>query len=155
MDQEADSVFTFRAYNEGDLPFIHSSWENSYFQNSPNIKFLTRAVFRVHHRPIRERILASPGATIIVCTSKEDPDLILGWIAVEPIPTRDDKEAIIIHYLYVKEVFKKEGIASTLISLSTHNKSPIFMSHLTERAKKIIKLTPSKYKDFHYLPHLT
>lgn len=154
MDHEANSVFTYRAYTSEDLPFIHSSWENSYFQNSPNIKHLTRAVFRTHHRPIRERILGSPQATIIICSPKDDPNLILGWIAVETIHTRDNKDAIILHYLYVKEVFKKEKIATTLIGLTTKNKSPIFMSHLTERAKKIMKLSPQRFLNFHYLPHL-
>jgi predicted GNAT family acetyltransferase len=154
VDQEADAVFTFRAYEPNDIPFIHSSWENSYYQGLPYIEHLSRAVFRLHHRPVRERILNQPNVTIIVCTSKEDPNLILGWIAVETIPTRNNESSIIIHYVYVKEVFKKEGIATHLLNLVTKDSDLILCSHLTERARKIMKEKPSKYKKFVYFPHL-
>jgi GNAT superfamily N-acetyltransferase len=108
---------------------------------------MSAKVFHEHHRPIRDRILYERGnATVIVCCSKEDPWLIIAWIAVEQL---DD--SLTIHYVYVKEAFKGLGIARRLVNMVSKG-DVIYFTHLTDKMSKIAKARRDhRYK---YVPHL-
>lgn len=84
----------------------------------------------------------------IVCASNNDPTLILGWIVVE---TPYEERGLILHYIYVKEAFKREGIGTELFNRAIVSK-PVLFTHLTEKASKILI---HKNKDkMRYIPHL-
>lgn len=147
---EADKAYTFRPYKKEDLNFISSSWGNSYYMGNACFRILTPDEFHAYHRPIRDRFFSRPTATVIVCVSSSDPDLILGWIALEEIPYC---KARILHYIYIKQAFKEEKIAEGLLMFLKTDK-PIVYTHLTERATKILKRNPDKYSGFSFVPHL-
>lgn len=139
-------MFIFRPYEPQDLNFIQSSWGSSYYKGSDFHHSMSPETFHNYHRPIRERILSQPTLAIIICSSKEDPSQIIGWIAVEPLFKR---ESMIIHYIYVKQLYKDEGIATELFGKVIHTR-PVFMSHMTDKAWRIV----AEKKDFIYCPHL-
>lgn len=68
----------------------------------------------------------------------------------------DAIKSLIVHYIYVKEIYKREGIATELLSRVTDGERILF-THMTERAQKILdNKIENDTLDFHYLyrPHL-
>ncbi|HRH25107.1 MAG TPA: hypothetical protein PLQ20_02090 [Candidatus Paceibacterota bacterium] len=149
MNLEANKVYSFRPYTPEDLNFIYSSWGSSYYASTIYSKVITPKEFHHFHKPIRENIMAKPKATAIVCVSTDDPTLILGWICVEEPP---ESKAIIMHYIYVKEAFKKEGIATDLIHRAIPKDKKILYTHRTERGGII--LDRRRPHQFYFTPHL-
>lgn len=147
-----DKPYYFRAYSEMDVPFIQNSWGTSYYHGLDSHKLLSSDEFHKRHRPIRERFLNNPDATIIVCCSKEDKDLIIGWIGVEKPET---SRGLILHYLYVKHAFKNEGIATELLQMALPDR-PVLYTHLTNQAKKILfkHKGSGRFERFIHLPHI-
>lgn len=152
MTQEADtSVLSLRPYNQDDIPFIQSSWGSSYYKGANYIKHMSPKDFHFFHRPIREAFFNRPETTAIVCSPSIDPYLIMGWIAVEKL---HDHRGIILHYLYVKEAFKQQGIADHLINGVLKDKDPILCTHRTEKADRIMSRNKDKYRRFQDTPNL-
>lgn len=145
---EADGSLTFRPYRPEDVPFLHDSWGTSYFDGSFAKKSLTPDEFHRFHRPIRERFFASPDSAVIVCSPDDDGWLIIGWIAVQRLPS-----GIIVQYLYVKSAFKKQGIAEQLIKRAVPCPH-VFYTHLTDRASRIISKKQEQFRQWRHLPHL-
>lgn len=149
---EADSLYILRPYKKEDLNFIQNSWGASYYKGAEYNEFLSPKEFNSKHRPIREEILLKPNSAVIVACNKKDEDLILGWVLVElplssaEIPTT---KGIILHYIYIKQTFKGEGIANTLLKEALKQK-PIKVTHMTDRAQKIIRKKASFFKDYQY-----
>lgn len=142
--------YTFRPYVQEDVNFIQSSWGNSYWQGNNNKPFLSSNEFHSFHRPIRTRILQKPSATAIICVLEKDPNAILGWVLVEKL---DSSDALILHYLYVKEAVKREGIATELIKRALPTDAVIF-THLTEVGREIRQKRASVCWNWKFIPHL-
>lgn len=147
---EAESPYLFRSYKPEDLNFIQSSWGHSYYSGAGYKQFLSPEEFHYHHRPIRDKILKKNSIAIIVCCAKEDPDTILAWIMVEK-PQRTN--AMIFHYIYVKQAFKSEKLANELIKRSNLN-GLVMMTHMTEKAARIIRKKYERFEQYYLIPHL-
>lgn len=141
------SAYTFRPYVEADINFIQSSWGLSFYSDHRSL--FSPETFHHYHRPIRTRILTRPNLAIIVCVASEDEHLILGWIMVEAL---HKAHGLVLHYLYVKQAFKGEGIASELFRSVLKLKEPLIVSHLTNKAKKLLE---TKNINYFFAPHLT
>lgn len=148
---KAESPLTFRPYASTDIPFIHSSWGESYYKGGSYIRHLSPQEFHATHRPIRECFFMRPTATTIVCVATSDPNTILGWVALEK-PA--ESPGTIIHYVYVKESFREEGIATSLVEAACEFGSPIMFTHKTHRASVIMQKKRPRFKDFEFFPHL-
>lgn len=150
-----DPAYFFRPYKHSDINFIHNSWGLSYFQGGGNYVLLTPQEFHEFHRPIRDKILNSPRVAIIVACAKEDPELIIGYSIVEK---PKESNGLILHYVYTKQAFKREGIATELIKRSCVER-PILYTHSTIIAGKIINkfkaLGRKELERFLFCPHLT
>lgn len=142
---DADSLFIIRPYKTEDLNFVKHSWGSSYYKGADYVTFLSPKEFNSKHRQIRDEILHRPNIAILIACSKRDEDLILGWILVE----KPKSDGIIFHYIYVKEAFKGEGISDKLMKKALPNK-PILVTHMTDRARKIIRKKKDHFKDFEY-----
>lgn len=140
--------YTFRPYTKEDVNFIQSSWGHSYYKGSDFSDYMSPTTFHYHHRPIRERILSKDNVAIIVCVANTNENQIIGWICVE---TLHDTKQLIVHYVYVKELYKGEGIANDLFNRAVTSR-PVFVSHLTDKALRI--LSKKSRDDFYYAPHL-
>lgn len=147
---QSDAAYIFRPYVKDDIHFIQNSWANSYFKGASYNIYLSAEEFNASHRPIREAFFIQPNATAIICAAKEDPSLVIGWIALEKPPKAD---AIIVHYIYVKQAFKDMGIATELLNKANKAKYLLF-THLTEKVERIMRRNPEKYGTFFYAPHL-
>lgn len=140
-----EAVYTLRPYKESDLNLIQNSWGASYYKGSDYTDFISPKEFNKQHRPIREEILKRPNIAIIIACNKLDENQILGWILVE----KPESKGLIFHYLYVKEAFKGEGVSRELLKKALPEK-PIQVSHMTDKARKIIRKKNQFFKDYYY-----
>lgn len=154
MEADDNVPYTFRPHLINDLPFLHSSWGKSYYEGVNGHKLLSPEEFHIHHRPIREKILSRPNVAIIICASKEDLGHIIGYIIVEKPP---QSRGLILHYIYVKQVFKREGIAHKLIQMAITER-PVLYTHSTIIAGKIVNKFKARGREelerFFHAPHL-
>lgn len=142
------SDLTFRSYNDDDIPFIMDSWGSSYLKGCAAHKYISPDDFHAFHRPIRERFFAKPNTCVIVCSPSDDPWLIIGWVAVEKITS-----GLVLQYLYVKSAFKTQGIAAQLIKRAIPT-APVFYSHLTDRAARIMSKKDEQFRGWKHIPAL-
>lgn len=140
-----EAGYTLRPYRASDSNFIQNSWGASYYKGAEFVTFLSPREFNAQHRLVREEILKSPHTVIIVACGKEDEDLILGWILMQ----KPKGKGVILHYLYVKEAFKGEGVSEELLKLARLQK-PVLVTHMTDRARKIIMKKYEHFEDFTY-----
>lgn len=152
MSLDAEKAYTFRAYIPEDINFISNSWGSSYYKGMRyNLTMSPEEFHNDYHRKHRENLFANPRASIIVCCGSKDFNLILGWIAFEK-PKKS--EGMILHYIYVKQAFKGNGIAKELVGKALL-KGPISYTHATERAWRIIdSCKDDRFKDWYYRPHI-
>lgn len=144
-----DAVFSLRPYKPSDVNFIQHSWGSSYYKGADYLDYLSPKEFNEKHRPIREDILKKPNTACIIACDSKDEDLILGWILVE----KPVGNGLLLHYIYVKEAFKGEGISDELLKYALPDK-PILVTHMTDRARKIIRKKKNEFKDYLYAHNL-
>lgn len=95
-----------RPAEEADWQFVISTWSRSY-KGSRSAGLISSDDWAdVMHRQIR-RALALPGVRALVAFDAIDPSFLYGWIA-------GDASAQLVHYVYVKEAFRRAGVARGL-----------------------------------------
>lgn len=133
-------MIEIRAATQTDLPFIYSTWLRSYRHASHFAKKISNEIFfDMHHRVIDGFI--DRGGLVYVAHPKGEPEVILGYICVEP-------NQPMIQYVYVKKPFRKMGIAKALYKKLDYPATALF-THWTSDTdwivKKLEKLTYNPY----------
>jgi hypothetical protein len=89
-----------------DLSFVVSTWSRS-FKASPTAGMIADDDWAgVMHAQIR-KLLARPGVRTVVAFDQDDPQFLFGFIAGDP-------ELRVVHYLYVKQPYRRAGHARRL-----------------------------------------
>ncbi len=112
----------FRAAVPADLGLVYSSWLKSYWDARPMaLAHVARALFFSDsgHHGVIDRLL--PRSTVTVAHPPGDPDEIYGWLC-------SSERAL--HYLYVKELWRRKGVARGLLAFAEYGPA-IRCSHLT------------------------
>lgn len=99
-----------RAALPSDRQFIVSTWSSS-FKKSHSAGIIQADDWAEIMRPQIEKALDRPDARAVVAYEKDDPDFFYGFIAGD---TSDDTP--VVFYVYVKEAYRREGIASGLFA---------------------------------------
>lgn len=104
MSALAEDAIVIRAAVETDLGLIYSSWLRSYWNARPAaLGGVSYADYQSGQRARIDRLLAAHGAR--VACSPAAPDTIMGWAC-------DD--GFVLHYLYVRQTYRRMGIAGQL-----------------------------------------
>ena len=123
--------------NESERNFILSTWLESYYDELKNhgfkgVMYPKDDVFFKGHQYAIKKTLGKSKA--LICTAPDDDNQILGSVVFDDMA---------IHYCYVKQPFRKFGIAKKLCSES----SAKLYSHHTKYSRYINKgLTFDPYK---------
>jgi GNAT superfamily N-acetyltransferase len=104
--RDAADIVLLRAGGSADVPFILSSWLKCYRQSPAVSAIRTDRYFRRHHA-VLERLLARPTARVTIAAYRDDPDTIFGWAVTE---------GDVLHFLYVKDKFRAQGIGRRLLA---------------------------------------
>ena len=100
------------------MPFVFSTWLKN-FRDSAHPHLARPDYFAGEHRLIE--LLVSRGAAVLLACDCDDATQLLGWIC---------HEVNTVHYLYVKQVFRKLGIGRKLLS-QAGIKQPFRVTHWT------------------------
>jgi len=118
-----------------DLPFIFSSWLKSYRDSDCAKHIPNEPYFRFHHKiveSILSRASESGTATIKIACLADSSENILGWLV---------SEGPVLHYVYIKNAFRRLGIASKLLG----DYRPQIYSHRTYAWKLLPQLKGAVY----------
>jgi L-amino acid N-acyltransferase YncA len=137
-----EKTINFREKQEGDLNFIMSSYLKSYRTAGDNTR-MTNEVYFFNYKKIIARILER--CQCLIACDPEDEAHLYGYILYEMI-----EDMPVLHYVYVKHVYRYLGIAKQLAekAIGKDNKA-IVASHVT----KIFDNVSKKY-NIYYNPFL-
>lgn len=124
------SLWDIRDATETDLPFIYSTWLKSYRYDSLIGKGCRNTIFYSHYTKIIDHILTGSEVKVIMAAHLEDPKVTFGYLVYEPH---------IVHYVFVKEEFRKHGIAKCLYSSIGGLQSHYIFTHKTFSVMPITK----------------
>lgn len=128
-----NEVLAFREATELDLPFVVSSWVDSY-RTAHAAGMIPMPLYERMMRECVAWVLSRPGMKIWVAYRPgEDPELktdLYGWLAVEsdvmtPVRVRKDgkwtEELVpaglpLVHYCFTKQAYRRLGIARALLT---------------------------------------
>ncbi len=134
MDKEALDIMAFRTGWEDDRSFILATWLRGLYYGNPLFKEIEKDVFMENYHRIISDVLDRATTTVRVAVLKDDLNVILGYAVFSSETT--------LHWVFVKEAWRKIGIASKLIPQSTDT-----VTHLTILGRKI-KPTAMKFNPF-------
>lgn len=119
-----------------DNAFICATLLNGFYYGNDYIKFMDYHEFYPIYQKIIENLLHKPEVIINVCAWKEDPNIMLGFSILE--------SGVILHWVYVKKVFRRYGIAKQLVPDTVQ-----YVTHLTNHGKSLLRQnTNIKYNPF-------
>lgn len=127
-----------------DNAFIFATWLRSFRHLSYFAKRIKNHVFFKWHHALIERVLARETTTVLVAHAKDDRDLIFGYIIFE-----DWDDFDVLHFIYVKGDYHKNGIGTMLLKASGIDVNTAFFSHWTYATDELIK----KYPEMTYSPY--
>lgn len=119
--------YEIRNGNEGDLPFVFSSWLESY-KDSKLARAVRTTTYLQRHHELVERLLERPDVRLRVAHPVGDPVVILGWAVVE---------GSTLHYVLVKHQFRGHGLARSLVGAV-----PAVISHKCADVERWIRAHP-------------
>lgn len=95
-----------RPYNKlWDEEFLYSTWLKSYAL-SPTTRGIPRVIYNKGQRERINRLVADPLSVIDIACNPENNELIYGWCC---------RTGNILHYVYVKNAYRRAGIAKALL----------------------------------------
>ena len=106
--------------------FIFQTWLKAYRYDSPFGKGIPNKVFFDRHHKILERILARPTAKVLAAVEPTEHSTLFGYLAFEASIDRP-----VIHFAYVKEAFRKLGVAKALFTHASIEPNGAAFTHRT------------------------
>jgi hypothetical protein len=100
-------MFVIREGRLDDRGFVLSTWLKGYRYGSSFGRRIRNGIFFRNHHALAEEALSR--SVVLVATLEDDPNVIVGYVVVEP------GEPSTIHWLHVKEPFRRNCVAVTLL----------------------------------------
>lgn len=112
------------------VPFIFHSWIRA-LQTTEQYRRLDKNWFNCAQHALIENLIQSPSSDCIVAAYEDNPDTILGYAVGWPSER-------VLHFVYVKDKFRKLGIATRL--LEAMFEAPGRSVEVTETTRDLSKL---------------
>lgn len=133
-----------RAYQESqDKAFIYSTWLKNYKHSSYFAKRIRPVTYFKGHHIVIDHLLKKPSTNVIIACPKGDQETILGYLAYEIL------EKPVVHFTFIKDAFRKMGIARALFEAAAIDPNKICFTHWTHPVDELIQ----KYPDMIYDPY--
>ncbi len=125
VTNDINEISTIRTPEAGDLSFIYSTWLRGLYYGNDWFQEIPKAIFMEHYHRVVELVLKKETTKVRVRCLKEDPTTILGYSVF-------DDHYQFIHWIYVKEAWRRFGIAKSLYPPDSKT-----TTHLTKQAKAL------------------
>lgn len=127
-DNFLNTQINFRPATQADVNFIFNSWLKSNRHSNAATGVLNPVYFAQHHLLIEGLCKQSK---VIMAVNAEDSSQIYGYSVTQEI-----EGAQVIHYIYVKEPYRRLGLAGMLLATVGINlQEPFFATHRTNVCK--------------------
>lgn len=143
-----DPNIILRGPTENDFNFLIDSWSKELKGHFP-YKLIPEKTFFIGQNKIINLLLKN--SLVLIASPKEYCDQILGYIVFEKI-----EQETIIHFTYVKKVFRNNGIGKKLLHAADERFStkPIIITHLPRSVSNIDILSVLKTNKLFYDPYV-
>ncbi len=135
-----DDFVIFRPMVADDAAFIFDSWLKSY-RDSEFAMRVRGPLYRAQQHDLIEKLLRRGHG--VVAADAEEPWHIVGYVAGEAFGA-----LTCIHYLYVKQNFRRKGIARKLYDFASLGASAVQHSHDTDDGRKVAKRLGSVFNPY-------
>jgi ribosomal protein S18 acetylase RimI-like enzyme len=132
-----------RPANSEDVSFIYNSWLKQYRERSRFASPIHPKIFYDRHHKVLERILAVTSTQVLVCSPKENPETILGYLVFT------NANVPILHFVYVKAAFRRLGIASALFKDAQLDPNKCVYTHRVD--KRSVRDDGTSVSDFDWI----
>lgn len=123
----------YRAATPDDLRFILSSWVRAFAWQRKTPEGMTPRHYRAALRATIGDILRRPTTRVAVACNPHNHNLVWGWAAFEDGPTP------VLHFVYVKELFRGLGIGSKLVEIARDGRPGVMRySYRTPACRKFL-----------------
>ena len=130
-----------RMAEKGDLSFIYDTWLQSSRYDGNIGRSCRNSVFFEGQKLVIDRLLMQ-SKTVIACADK-NRELIYGYAVGET-----ETEEQMLHYVYVKEAYRRFGIASKLCKNLFSDKKNLYYTHKTRNAEPFFNKMGWDYNPF-------
>ncbi len=114
MKQEEQTLpILYRPAVEEDKAFIFNSWLKSFRKGTFSAN-VDNSVYYANHHKLIERILLK--SKTIICCNSQDPSIIYGYVVYQEVESQ-----FVLHFVYVKNIYRKLGLASKLLAETKHD----------------------------------
>lgn len=123
-----------RAYDlKMDFNFITNSWLEDYRRNSYFSHDIPNSIYYPNHTNVIKKLIDR--SSVLVLCNPSDVNQIYGYIVFEFF-----LGSLLVHWIHIKELYRKQGFATILLSSITKPKEyKIYTTHITKIAKLLIK----------------
>lgn len=111
-----------RNANESDNNFIYATWLRGLYHGSEFYGSIEKEAFFKNYQNVVKGLLLKKAVKVSVACLEDTPDIILGYIVFESKGP--------LHWLYVKESWRKQGVATRLANLSSFSSYVTHITHL-------------------------
>lgn len=125
---------------ETDFNYIINSWLKTYKYSGPAVRRMRDKEYYEFYEPMVKAMIKR--SDVYVASLREDPDVIVGYLAIE----RKDHSDI-IHFTLIKDRWQKIGVATYLIKAAEPKLSTYF-THWTAPIDSLINKIPFTYHPF-------
>ena len=112
-----------------DLNFIYATLINSFCVDRVGGKTCPDRIFQSEYRQVLDHILSNPLTVTRIACKPDEPEVIYGYLIGEPPNT--------LHYTFIKEDFRRLGIAAALFDNLFGHLSPICNTHETKTSRRL------------------
>lgn len=116
-------MVTIRPPRPEDRAFIYATWLRGLYYGNPWFTQIDKDSYMASYHKILDQLFLKPDVDIKIACVTEDPELILGYSVSEPS---------ILHWVFVKQAWRRFGIAKQLIPKDVSR-----ITHLTTVAEKL------------------
>lgn len=123
---------TLRSIQSEDLAFVIAAWLKS-FRRSPFAGVIPNDLYHATYKNCFDQLLQRGMKVTVVCNTS-NPDQLLGFIAYETAANGTP----VVHYLFVKDVFRGNGIGKLLLAdANVKRGSPFIYTFKTSDSRKL------------------
>lgn len=124
MSNDVKELYEIRIYEPTDFNFIMATFLRGLYYGDSWFSLMPKDVFMNVYKQIAEALI-NKHQVYIACL-KEDRDVILGYSILS-------KDETTIHWVFVKQMWRKQGIGRSLIPQSVN-----CVTHLTDLGRKLM-----------------
>lgn len=121
-----------RAVRRKDINLLTHSWLSSFRHGGLFNRAVPNSLYYYHHHKVITKLLHE--GMVLVTVDREDPDHIVGWLCAQLYDS-----ALVIHYGYVKQSFRRMGVFRQMVQVLQEKFQPpaVMYTHRTQAGGRI------------------